>query len=245
MALSTLATSTFLPPLAFSILLGQFDNSLLHIGTDEENTQRILHQITLIFTPVTPQQTTSCNVAINLGPGLITTAFCKIGCNQMINLTFIEANIYRTSPHPHEDLAFLHIPSQSIEFLPCPLSPQTENYLALHQYGSGLFLQHVHQYKVLVPEHCFCFFIILINRRYSLPQRFIELHLSKNIKLVIYFQFQVMERMQPLHTLLNIFVVQWIAYSSTFQKFCDFVAIFRIDISNIIADMLSINSLIN
>ena len=50
---------------------------------------------------------------------------------------------------------------------------------------------------------------------------------------------------QPLHTLFNIFVVQWITYSSAFQKFCDFIAIFRIDISNIIADVLSINSLIN
>ena len=45
------------------------------------------------------------------------------------------------------------------------------------------------------------------------PQCFIELHLAENIKLVIYFQFQVMERMQSFHTLLNIFVVQWVAYS--------------------------------
>ena len=92
---------------------------------------------------------------------------------------------------------------------------------------------------------CFCFFIILINRRHPLPQCFIELHLAENIKLVIYFQFQVMERMQSFHTLLNIFVVQWVAYSCAFQKFRDFITVFRIDIRNIIANMLSINSLIN
>ena len=51
--------------------------------------------------------------------------------------------------------------------------------------------------------------------------------------------------MQPLHTLLNIFVVQWIAYSCAFQELCDFIAIFWIDICNIIANMLPVNSLIN
>lgn len=50
---------------------------------------KLYAEVSLILAPVTPQQTTSSNVAINLDPSFITAAFRKIGCNQSVNLTLI------------------------------------------------------------------------------------------------------------------------------------------------------------
>jgi hypothetical protein len=53
-----------------------------------------------------------------------------------------------------------------------------------------------------------------------------------------------MEASQPFHALFDIFVIRWITYSGSFQKLCDFIAIFRVDIRNIITNVLSINRLV-
>ena len=94
------------------------------------------------------------------------------------------------------------------------------------------------------PDIRLGFLIVLVNRRHSIPQRFVELHLPENIKLMRNFQLHRMEITQTAHALLDIFIVGRVAYPGALQKLCDLIAVLRVNIGDIITDVFISNGMI-
>ena len=89
------------------------------------------------------------------------------------------------------------------------------------------------------------FLIVLVNRRRAIPQRFVELHLPENIKFMRHFQLQCMKITQTAHALLDILIVGRVAYPGTLQKFCDLIAVIRVNIGNIVTDVFISDGMIH
>ena len=87
--------------------------------------------------------------------------------------------------------------------------------------------------------------VITIAGRNSLPQFFIKLQPFKNIKGVFHLYPAFMKLTEHRHTCFYILRVSGITASCIFDKFCQFVTIFRIDISNRITDTKRFDYLIN
>ena len=94
------------------------------------------------------------------------------------------------------------------------------------------------------PDIRLSFLIVLVNRRSTIPQCFVELHLSENIKLMRNFQLHRMEVTQTAHALLDIFIIGGVAYPGALQKLCNLIAILRINIGDIITDVFISNGMI-
>ena len=164
----------------------------------------------------------------------------------MIHLTLIVERV--NAEHRHINMGILHS---------CILPVNQANHLfAIFLRKQEIIRHRINMGQDFFPGMCInirfqrqnirlCSFVVFIYRRCTVPQCFIELHLTENIKLMIHFQLHLMEAAQPFHALFDIFVVQRVTYSGSFHKCCDFIAIFRVDVCNIIADMLSVNGLIN
>ena len=95
------------------------------------------------------------------------------------------------------------------------------------------------------PDIRLGFLIILVDRRSAIPQGFVELHLPENIKFVLHLQLQRMEVTQTAHALLDILVVSGVAYPGTLQKFCDLIAVLRVNIGDIVTDVFISDGMIH
>ena len=95
------------------------------------------------------------------------------------------------------------------------------------------------------PDIRLSFLIVLVNRRSAIPQGFVELHLPENIKFMRHLQLQRMEVTQTAHALLDILIVGWVAYPGTLQKFCDLIAVLRVNIGDIVTDVFISDGMIH